>query len=156
MQTTTWRDRVMAHNNIVKAGETCAVVDDLEEPVYHVIDPDESDPALDTPFDIATDIDHVVYYIMSVLNATMWSLRGGQDVVVHRHDDGSRSTLTHRETLENLRVWLHQHAPAYHYERPDVANDMLSLATTLWDVLEAPTGGALYTEVQSLVEYLYM
>ena len=138
MVVTTWRDYVLGQ----PSSDAETILDD-------------PDPDLDIPFEVATDIDHVVYYIMSVLNATMWTLRSGHDVVIHRHDDGSRHTLSARDSLDTLRVWLHQHAPAYHYDRPDVANDMLALATTLWDVL-LEDGTLLFTNVRDLVHHLYM
>lgn len=111
----------------------------------------ESETGQDSGLLFATDIDALQTYIASVLNAAIWSLRGGAWYVVHKRGR-DRVVLGIRESLDTCRTWLRQHADAY---PQDVADDMRTLARLLRDILENETADDLHTELLSIWSYLY-
>lgn len=132
IHTTTWRDRILEIT-----GDTSVLDDD--------------DPSLDEPLEIATDIPALVAFVQSVLCATSWCVRSSVGTgSPHVLFSDRRQGLGPRDTLDYLRTWLIQHSKAYSYDHPVVANEMVSLAYTLWDLMDCPTGEHLYDTLMNI------
>lgn len=113
---------------------------------------DDDDPALDAVVVVGRDVDGLVEYLVSVLNACRWCLRDTAQPHVLCTRRGERRTP--REMLESCRVWLTEHADAFAETDPNVANDMVRLAAVLWDFRDIATGSDLYDSLCCLLSFI--
>jgi hypothetical protein len=129
IQRTTWRDLL------------------LEQGI--LVDTDDPDDGLDEYVSIATDVDSLSIYIISVIRTVRISLLESVPMVACLDSGGNRYHRTPREALDDCRVWLQQYHTAY---PPQIGCAMRQIARSMEDALETETAEDLDEVLEEVLE----